>query len=162
MALWLCEAVRNATLLSRKLSIAWLATHGAVVRRTASWLLVCDNVVCSSSVAASTALAVGYVLVRVVWIRILEDNIPGVEEPGKEGETAKRNVDERVGAADSFLHPYTDGWELVDVSVAEAVNRTYALGVRPLLRRRGTYQDAEKHQEAVGATHYGDYVSFQV
>lgn len=81
---------------------------------------MCDNVVCCASV---TALAVGgYLLVGVVWVGVLEDHVPGVQKAGEESETAKREVDEGVGAANSFLHPDTYGWELVGVLVGLTVS----------------------------------------
>ena len=50
-----------------------------------------DNIVCRSAVAV---LAVGYLLVGVVRIRVLEDHVPGVQEAGQETETAEGEVDE--------------------------------------------------------------------
>lgn len=88
-------------------------------------MLVRDDIVCSPSVVASPVLAIGHLLVCIVWIWVLKDHVPGVKEAGKEAETAEGEVDEGVGAAKTFLDPDAYRWE----------------------------QDAEKHQKAVGATH---------
>jgi hypothetical protein len=68
-------------------------------------------------------LAVGYLLVCIVRVWILQDHVPGVQEAWQETETAECEVYKGVGAAESFLNPDADGWELVDVSVLEAVGR---------------------------------------
>ena len=78
--LWLREAVVYAALLARKLSSSRLAAHGAIALSSTSRLLMRDNVVCGSSVAA---LTVGrYLLVCVVGIGVLQDHVPGVKEAG--------------------------------------------------------------------------------
>jgi hypothetical protein len=65
-------------------------------------LLVCDDIVGCSAVCA---LAVGDLLVLLVCVRVLENDIPGVEKSWEETETAEREVDERVGATDALLDP---------------------------------------------------------
>lgn len=115
MSLRLYKAVCYATLLSRKLAAARLSRHSTIVRRSTSRLLVRDDVVCSSSIVASPVLAIGHLLVCIVWIWVLKDHIPGVKEARKEAETAEGEVDERVGAAKTFLDPDAYRWELVDV-----------------------------------------------
>jgi hypothetical protein len=76
-----------------------------------------------------------------------------VQKAGEESETAKREVDEGVGAANSFLHPDTYGGELVGVLVGLTVS--CAKQLVPAAEGASTYQDAEEHQEAVGPTHDG-------
>jgi hypothetical protein len=112
--LGLGKAVVRAALPTRELPVARLTAHSAVVLSSASSrLFVRDNVVGRSSVAA---LAVGrHLLVCVVWIGILQDDIPRVQQAGKETETAEGDVDERVGAAETFLDPDAYGWELEGV-----------------------------------------------
>jgi hypothetical protein len=121
VSLWLRKTVCHATLLSGELSVAWLATHSAIVRLSSSRLLMCDNIVCCSAVASCTVLAVGYLMVCVVRVRVLQDHVPGVQETRQETKTAEREVDKRVGATESFLDPDTYRWELVNVSVLGAV-----------------------------------------
>jgi hypothetical protein len=79
-----------------------------------------------------------------------------MQEAREEPETAKGEVDERVGAAETFLHPHTYGRELCHVLVRKTVGRGELL--EPAAVGARTYQDAEKHQEAVGATHDGGIV----
>jgi hypothetical protein len=92
------KAVVRAALPTRELPVARLTAHSAIVLSSASsGLFVRDNVVGRSSVAA---LAVRrHLLVCVVWVGILQDDIPRVQEAGKETETTEGNVDERVGTA---------------------------------------------------------------
>lgn len=45
-------------------------------------------------------------LVLVQWLGELGDDIPGVEEAGEEAETAEKNVDDGVGAANPAFDPY--------------------------------------------------------
>jgi hypothetical protein len=61
-----------------------------------------DNIVRGAPVAA---LAVGYLLVLLVGVGILQDDVPGVQETGQETETAECDVDERVGATHALLYP---------------------------------------------------------
>jgi hypothetical protein len=94
------KAAYAATLLTRELSGSRLASDGAVALTTG--LLVCDDIVGCSAVCA---LAVGDLLVLLVCVRVLENDIPGVEKSWEETETAEREVDERVGATDALLDP---------------------------------------------------------
>jgi hypothetical protein len=97
------KASYATTLLARELACVGLASNGAVAwLRMSSRLLVRDDVVGGAAVCA---LAVGHLLVLIVCIRVLEDDVPRVEEAGKEAETAEGEVDERVGTADALLHP---------------------------------------------------------
>jgi hypothetical protein len=81
-----------------------LASNGAVASLSlSSRLLVCDNVVRRATVGA---LAIGYLLVLLVCVRVLEDDVPGVEETGKYAKAAESEVDERVGATNALLYPY--------------------------------------------------------
>lgn len=41
----------------------------------------------------------------VVGLRVLGDDVPGVQEAGEETETAQGDVDEGVGAADTAFDP---------------------------------------------------------
>lgn len=124
--------VHDTTLLPRKLPVRGLASYSAIIGlcAPASRLLMRDNIVCRASLTSVRALAIGHLVVCIVWIWVLQDDVPSVEEAGKEAETAERNIDEGVCAAESFLDPYTNGWE----------------------------EDAEEHQEAVGAAHDGSCV----
>jgi hypothetical protein len=98
--------VGDARLLARELSAAGLLLrHGAVVHAAllARGPRVRDNVVCG---ALAAALAVGYLAVAIVGIRVLEDGVPGVEQAGEEAEAAQGDVDEGVGRADAALYPH--------------------------------------------------------
>lgn len=116
-----------ALLLSWKLAIGRLTPlHGAVVPRASSGLLVRDHVVCGAPIRSRAALSVvGNLVIGVVWIRVLQDHVPGVKEAGKKAETAQGEVDEGVGATKAFLDPYSDRGE----------------------------EHAQEHQKAVGTTH---------
>jgi hypothetical protein len=59
-----------------------------------------DNIVCGA-----LALAIVRLLVSVVWIWVLQDNVPGVQQTGEEAETAECDVDERVARTDTALDP---------------------------------------------------------
>lgn len=106
--LGLREAVQNAALLlPGKLSVARLAPHGTIacLRTSSGRLLVRNDIIRSSSIALG-ALAIGHLMVCVVRIWVLKDDVPGVEEAGKEAETTQRDVDEGICSADAFLNPY--------------------------------------------------------
>ena len=101
-----CILVGDARLLALELSAAGLLLrHGAIVHAAllARRPRVRDNVVCS---ALAATLAVGYLAIAIVGIRVLEDGVPGVEQAGEEAEAAKGDVDEGVGRADSALYPH--------------------------------------------------------
>jgi hypothetical protein len=68
-----------------------------------SRLLVGDDIVRG---AALGALAVRYLLVLLVCVRVLEDDVPSVKETGKHAKAAESEVDERVGATNALLYPY--------------------------------------------------------
>jgi len=107
--LWLVLVQHTALLLSWKLATRRLTPlpHGAVVSRARSGLLVRNDIVCGAPVWTSAALSVGGdLVVCVVRIGVLQDHVPGVEEAGEKTETAEGEVDERVGAAETFLDPY--------------------------------------------------------
>jgi hypothetical protein len=62
-----------------------------------------NNVVCS---AAFCALAIVRALVSIVWVGVLQDNVPGVQKSREDAEAAECDVDERVCAADTALNPH--------------------------------------------------------
>ena len=74
---------------------------------------MCNDIISRTSITTLGPLAIWDLAVCVVWIWILENDIPGVEETGKETETAEREVYQRVGAADPLLNPYTNRRETV-------------------------------------------------
>jgi hypothetical protein len=97
------KASHATSLLARELPAVGLTANGAVAWLSVSaGLLVCDDVVGGAAVGA---LAVGNLLVLLVSLGVLEDDVPGVQEAGEEAETAERKIYERVGAADTLLHP---------------------------------------------------------
>lgn len=69
-----------ALLLTRELSGRWLTADSSVgwLRTASSWLIMCDNIVCGSSVGATLAVR-RHLVVCVVGIRVLQDHVPGVE-----------------------------------------------------------------------------------
>jgi hypothetical protein len=153
VSLWLRKAVFHATLLSGELSVAWLTAHGAVVRLPSSRLLMCDNVVCGSTIAGSAIFAVGHLVVCIVRVWVLKDHVPGVKEAWQETQTAESEVDERVSATEALLDPDAYGWELADVSVLESRCVADRWFVPATAMGACTYQDAQKHQKAVGTAH---------
>lgn len=46
------------------------------------------------------------VVIVVPVVGELSDDVPGVDEARQESEAAEENIDNRVGAADTTLHPY--------------------------------------------------------
>jgi hypothetical protein len=89
--------VRNTGLLSRELSTTRLLLRHRAIVHTALLSLrasVADDIVCS---ALTATLLVGHravTVVAVIWIGVLQDDVPGVEKAGEEAEAAERDVDE--------------------------------------------------------------------
>ena len=46
------------------------------------------------NIVRSPALAVGYLVVLLEVLRVLQDDVPRVQQAGQEAETAEREVDE--------------------------------------------------------------------
>lgn len=59
--------------------------------------------------------AIGHRLVCVVWVWILQNHVPGVEETREETEAREAKVYERISATNALLHPNTYRWELWDM-----------------------------------------------
>jgi hypothetical protein len=97
------KASYTTALLSGELSGGRLTSNGAVASLSLSRLLVGDDIVRG---AALGALAVRYLLVLLVCVRVLEDDVPSVKETGKHAKAAESEVDERVGATNALLYPY--------------------------------------------------------
>jgi pyrimidine deaminase RibD-like protein len=62
-----------------------------------------NNVVCS---AAFCTLAIIRALVSIVWVGVLQDNVPCVKKSREDAEAAECNVDERICAANTALNPH--------------------------------------------------------
>jgi hypothetical protein len=65
-----------------------------------------DNVIRRNRIPITTfriVLVNGFIRVR---IRVLEDDVPCVDQPGEDAETAEREVDDAVGATDAAFDPY--------------------------------------------------------
>jgi|SRR5690242_14503053 len=144
----------DAGLLAWELSTIWLLLRHSAIVHTA--LLTCrpcvrNDIVCS---ALATTLIVGYWTVAIVLIGILEDDVPGVEQAGEEAEAAKSDVDKGFSGAHAALDPYyvAGKYMLLDNRVAQAISD---IGAWSGCSRTsdGREQDAEEHQEAVGAAH---------
>lgn len=94
-------------MLTRELATARLAAHGAIVcLSTSHWLLMRDNIVCCTSSAAVAVLPVGNLPVLVIWIGVLENDVPGVKKAGEKAEAAKCDVDKGICAANPLLDPH--------------------------------------------------------
>lgn len=73
-----------------------------------------------------------------------------MQQAREESETAECDVDERVARADTTLYP---NFRSVSVCYAGAKATSKVGAYRRLLTSDGREEDAEEHQEAVGATH---------
>lgn len=98
-------------------------------------MLVRDDIVRDSAVAAVAIFAIRNWLVGVVWIWVLEDHVPGVQKAWKEPETAKRKVDQRFGATEALLDPHAYGWELFVVLACQSPKSSSTI-LPSLLRRQ--------------------------
>lgn len=84
-----------------------------------------DDIVRCSLATAFLVRNRAVAVVAVIRVGVLQNDVPGVQEAGQEAQTAERDVDEGVSGAETAFYPDSDGWE----------------------------EDAEEHQEAVGAAH---------
>lgn len=68
-----------------------------------------DIVICDATVldVASVILGEGRIAgVIIVWLGILENDIPGVQEARDIGETAESKVDDRVSRTEAYFDPH--------------------------------------------------------
>lgn len=89
----------HARLLSRKLSTARLLLgHGAIVHATLSLRPgMTDYIVCRTLAAAFLVGHRPVAVIAIVWIGVLQDDVPGVQKTGEEAEAAECDIDKRVG-----------------------------------------------------------------
>ena len=112
---WVIRGGRAVALRLSILLLIMLILARAIVRRRRRGLA--DKVVGDDAPLRITSVARTAVLVVVVRIRILEDDVPGVNDAGNTAQHAQRDVDQRVGAAETAFDPDCRGYVLAVVSV---------------------------------------------
>lgn len=84
-----------------------LLVHGSVANGDVDGVSVVMMVVAGAVlVVKSTGLAFYILIIHMLVLRVLGDDVPGVEQTRKEAQYAERNVDERVDSAHTGLDPH--------------------------------------------------------
>ena len=149
----LLERIGRARLLTGELSIARLASDGAIIHLAA---LRCRPTVRHTVVRSARAtlmLAIGDVL--VVVFGIVEDDVPSVDHAGQDAEAAECDVDDGVSTADTSLNPYCI---TLSVWLRDGQRNKGLLGPwvgSVLLTSNGRKEKGKEHEETVGAAHVG-------
>jgi hypothetical protein len=102
--------IRNTRLLTRKLAPTRLILgHRTIIHASLSLRPgMADDIVRCSLTSAFLVRNRPVAVIAIVGVRVLQDNVPGVQEAGQEAQAAERDVDEGVGGAKTSLYP--DWW----------------------------------------------------
>lgn len=107
-------------MLAGELPRSRLRVHGAIAGLLDPPAVATLLDVVISDGAAALGVAVD-ARVRVVGVRVLEDDVPGVQQAGEEAQAAECNIDERISAAYATLDPNAYGREEDGEQAEEAV-----------------------------------------